>query len=269
MGRFAVKSLLDFARYKQERQPISMVTSYDAWSAQLIAQTSIDAVLVGDSAAMVMGGHPSTVHADIETMAAHTGAVARGLQGRTFLVADLPFPTHRLGLNEALKCADRLLKAGAQAIKLEGVRGHEETVRGLVESGVPVMGHLGLTPQSVHQLGGYRVQARDTEAAEQLLEDARSLERLGAFAMVLECIPTELALTVTQALRIPTIGIGSGVHCDGQVLVLQDLLGLNEGFKPKFLRTYLDGASLVKEALARYDADVKSQAFPARKESFL
>lgn len=263
-----MNSLLEFARFKQERQPISMVTSYDAWSAQLIAQTSIDVVLVGDSAAMVMGGHLSTVHADIETMVAHTGAVARGLDGKKFIVADLPFPTHRLGLNEALKCSDLLLKAGAQAVKLEGLRGHEETVRGLVESGVPVMGHLGLTPQSVHQLGGYRVQARDAEAAEQLLEDARSLERLGAFAVVLECIPTELAAAVTEALEIPTIGIGSGVDCDGQVLVFQDLLGLNEGFKPKFLRTYLDGAELVKDALARFDGDVKSQAFPAKSESF-
>ncbi len=263
-----MKSLLEFARFKQERQPISMVTSYDAWSAQLIAQTAIDVVLVGDSAAMVMGGHASTVHADIETMAAHTGAVARGLNGQIFLVSDLPFPTHRMGLNEALKSADQLLKVGAQAVKLEGVRGHEDTVRGLVESGVPVMGHLGLTPQSVNQLGGYRVQARDAEAADQLLEDARSLERLGAFAVVLECIPTELAAAVTEALEIPTIGIGSGVHCDGQVLVLQDLLGLNEGFKPKFLRTYLDGAGLVKDALARFDSDVKTQAFPAKKESF-
>jgi 3-methyl-2-oxobutanoate hydroxymethyltransferase len=263
-----MKSLLEFIRHKQERQPISMVTSYDAWSARLIAQVPVDAVLVGDSGSMVMDGHSSTVHADLDSMARHTAAVARGLKEQTFLIADLPFPTHRLGLTEALKSADVLLKAGAQAVKLEGVRGHEDTVRGLVESGVPVMGHLGLTPQSVHQLGGYRVQARDSAAAEQLLADARKLEELGAFAIVLECIPSDLAATVTKTLQIPTIGIGSGVHCDGQILVLQDLLGLNEGFRPKFLRTYLDGAELVKGALERYVADVKSEAFPAEQESF-
>ncbi|MFP4541550.1 MAG: 3-methyl-2-oxobutanoate hydroxymethyltransferase [Opitutales bacterium] len=263
-----MKSLLEFARFKQERQPITMVTCYDAWSAKLIADTPIDVVLVGDSAAMVMHGHDSTVHARLEMMAAHTAAAARGLAGRTFIVADLPFPLHRMGAHRALEAADTLLKAGAQAVKLEGVRGHEEVVRHLVESGVPVMGHLGLTPQSVHQLGGYRVQARDDETAQALLLDARLLEAAGAFALVLECIPSGLAAEVTEALAIPTIGIGSGVQCDGQVLVLQDLLGLNEGFRPKFLRTYLDGAGLVKDALRRYTEDVKSQAFPAREESF-
>jgi len=263
-----MKSVLEFSRHKQERQPISMVTCYDAWSARLIADSPIDAVLVGDSAAMVMHGHESTVHARLELMAAHTAAAARGLAGQTFLVGDLPFPLHRLGKERALEASDVLMKAGAQAVKLEGFRGHEDVVVHLVESGVPVMGHLGLTPQSVHQMGGYRVQARDDAAAEQLLADARGLEQAGAFALVLECIPAPLAARVTEALAIPTIGIGSGVQCDGQVLVLQDLLGLNDGFKPKFLRTYLDGADLVKDALRRYSEYVKSAAFPAREESF-
>lgn len=263
-----MKSVLDFARFKQEQQPITMVTCYDAWSAKLIADSSIDAVLVGDSAAMVMHGHESTVHARLEMMAAHTAAAARGLEGKIFLVGDLPFPLHRLGKERALEAADVLMKAGAQAIKLEGLRGHEDVVHHLVESGIPVMGHLGLTPQSVHQMGGYRVQGRNIDAAEKLLADARGLESAGAFAVVLECIPAMLAQRVTEAIKIPTIGIGSGVDCDGQILVLHDLLGFNEGFQPKFLRTYLDGALLIKGALERYANDVKSQAFPAREESF-
>lgn len=263
-----MKSVLDFMRYKQERQPITMVTCYDAWSAKLIAGSPIDAVLVGDSLAMVMHGHDSTVHAHLEMMAAHTAAAARGLEGKTFLVADLPFPLHRLGKARALEAADVLMKAGANAIKLEGLRGHEDVVHHLVESGIPVMGHLGLTPQSVHQLGGYRVQGRNLDAAEQLLADARGLQDAGAFSVVLECIPADLAERVTGSLSIPTIGIGSGVRCDGQILVLHDLLGMNEGFRPKFLRTYLDGANLIKGALTQYTDDVKSQAFPAREESF-
>lgn len=263
-----MKSVLEFSRFKQERQPITMVTCYDAWSAKLIAQSPIDAVLVGDSAAMVMHGHESTVHARLDLMAAHTAAAARGLGGAVFLVADLPFPLHRLGRERALEAADVLLKAGAQAVKLEGFRGHEDTVHHLVESGVPVMGHLGLTPQSVHQLGGYRVQGRQEEEAERLVDDALGLQAAGAFSIVLECIPASLAARVTRDLVVPTIGIGSGVQCDGQILVLQDLLGLNDGFRPKFLRTYLEGSELVRDALRRYADDVKSAAFPAREESF-
>jgi len=262
-----MNSVTEFLRFKQEGQPITMVTSYDTWSAQLIAASPIDAVLVGDSGAMVMHGHPSTVHASIEMMAAHTAAVARGLQGR-FLVSDLPFPLHRMGLETAMKAVDVLMKAGANAVKLEGLRGHADLVAHIVESGVPVMGHLGLTPQSVHQMGGYRVQAREEAAASRLREDACGLQEAGAFAVVLECIPAPLARTVTDDLAIPTIGIGSGIGCSGQILVLQDLLGLNEGFKPKFLRTYMDGAGLIKDALSRYNADVKSAAFPAPQESF-
>lgn len=262
-----MNSATDFQRFKQEGQPITMVTSYDTWSAQLIAASPVDAVLVGDSVSMVAHGHSSTVHASMEMMVAHTAAVARGL-GDKFLVADLPFPVHRMGIEPAMRAVDVLMKAGAQAVKLEGVRGHADVVAHIVESGVPVMGHLGLTPQSVNRMGGYRVQGRDEAAALQLREDARALEAAGAFSIVLECIPSTLAQIVTAELNIPTIGIGSGSHCGGQVLVLQDLLGLNENFRPKFVRTYLDGARLFKEALGRYDADVKSAAFPAREESF-
>lgn len=263
-----MKSVIDFSRFKHEGQPISMVTAYDAWSARLIAQAPIDAVLVGDSGSMVMAGHDATVHASIEMMADYTAAVARGLQGEKFLVADIPFPLHRMGPETALRAVDTLMKAGAQAVKIEGAQGHLETIAHIVESGVPVMGHLGLTPQSVHQLGGYRVQGRNEAAAEALREDAIALQEAGVFAIVFECIPAELARELTATLGVPTIGIGSGVSCSGQILVLQDLLGLNDGFKPKFLRTYLDGAGLIKDALSRYDADVKSAAFPAAQESF-
>ncbi len=262
-----MKSVSDFARFKQEGHPISMVTAYDTWSARLIADSAIDAVLVGDSGSMVMHGYPSTVHAHLEMMVAHTAAVARGL-GDKFLIADLPFPLHRMGLEPVMRAVDALMKAGAQAVKIEGFRGHADLIAHVAESGVPVMGHLGLTPQSVHQMGGYRVQARDEEEAARLRVDARGLEEAGAFSVVLECIPAELARVVTTELRIPTIGIGSGVHCSGQVLVLQDMLGMNVGFKPKFLRTYLDGATLIKDALNRYDAEVKSAAYPSTKESF-
>ena len=263
-----MQRVTDFLRARQKGTPIVMTTCYDAWSAQLIAQTPVDAVLVGDSAAMVMHGHDATVHATTEMMAAHTAAVARGLTGKV-IVGDMPFPTHRLGKDTATRTADALLKAGAHAVKLEGARGHLDTVHHLVESGVPVMGHLGLTPQSVHALGGYKVQGKGDAAATQLLEDAKALEDAGVFGLVLEVIPADLAGQVTEALTIPTIGIGSGPQCSGQILVLQDLLGLNDGFQPKFLRTYLDGAALVKDALSRYAEDVKAARFPSREESFV
>jgi len=263
-----MKRVTDFLRARQQGTPIAMTTCYDAWSAQLIAQTPVDAVLIGDSAAMVMHGHESTVHATVEMMAAHTAAVARGLTNKV-IVGDMPFPTHRLGKDVATRTADTLLKAGAHAVKLEGARGHLDTVHHLVEGGVPVMGHLGLTPQSVHVFGGHKVQGRGDAAATQLIEDAKALEDAGVFAIVLEVIPAELAKEVTQALTIPTIGIGSGVHCSGQILVLQDLLGMNADFQPKFLRTYLDGATLIQDALTRYTEDVKGAQYPSREESFV
>jgi 3-methyl-2-oxobutanoate hydroxymethyltransferase len=262
-----MKSVGDFQRFRDEGNPISMVTCYDTWSARLIAEGPIDAVLVGDSVAMVMHGHESTVHATTEMLALHTAAVRRGI-GDRFIVADMPFPEHRKGIGPAMEAVDRLMKAGANAVKVEGFRGHGEVIAHIVESGVPVMGHLGLTPQSVNQMGGYRVQGRDAEAARQMEADAHALEEAGAFALVLECVPAPLAQRITESLRIPTIGIGSGVNCSGQILVLQDLLGLNGSFRPRFLRTYAEGGAVIKEALQAYDADVKHEAFPAEKESF-
>ncbi|NBD38090.1 MAG: 3-methyl-2-oxobutanoate hydroxymethyltransferase [Verrucomicrobia bacterium] len=262
-----MKRATDFSRFKAENNPITMATCYDAWSARILAESPVDAVLVGDSVAMVAHGYPSTVHATTEMMATHTAAVRRGL-GERFLVTDIPFPEHRKGVLPAMESVDRIAKAGADAVKIEGARGHLETVAHIVESGMPVMGHLGLTPQSVNQFGGYRVQARRQEEAERLLEDARLLQDAGIFALVLECIPAELAAEVTAHLRIPTIGIGSGVHCSGQILVLQDLLGMNLGFRPKFLRCFAEGADMMKEGLRRYDEEVKAGNYPSAEESF-
>jgi 3-methyl-2-oxobutanoate hydroxymethyltransferase len=257
----------DFATKKQHGVPISMVTCYDAWSAALIADTDIDCVLVGDSLAMVVYGHETTLPADMDTMAAHTAAVRRGAPDK-FLIGDMPFLSYRRSLESAVDNAGKLMRAGAQAVKLEGAEGNIDLIRHLVESGVPVMGHLGLTPQSVHRLGGFRVQARDGEAADRLVEHARELEQAGCFALVLEAVPASVAAAVTQALEIPTIGIGAGSKVDGQVLVLQDLLGVNTAFRPKFVRTWMDGSTLIRNALQSYHRDVVERTFPNGEESY-
>ena len=263
-----MKRVTDFARFRAESNPISMVTCYDAWSARIIADSPIDAVLVGDSVAMVMHGYPDTVHATTEMMASHTAAVRRGI-GDTFVVTDIPFPEHRKGILAAMEAVDRIMKAGASAVKIEGARGHLDVISHIVESGVPVMGHLGLTPQSVHQFGGYRVQGKDEAAAEQIELDAMALQDTGVFSIVFECIPAELAERITEKLTIPTIGIGSGPDCSGQILVLQDVLGLNKGFRPRFLRTYAEGADSFQRALTHYDLDVKGGKYPSIEESFI
>ena len=257
----------DFALKKREGVPISMVTCYDSWSAALIAETDIDCVLVGDSLAMVVYGYDTTLPADIDTMAAHTAAVRRGMPDK-FLIGDLPFLSYRKGLDVAVGNVGKLMSAGANAVKLEGAAGNIELVHHLVESGVPVMGHLGLTPQSVHQLGGFKVQGRGEEAAARLAEQARALEDAGCFALVLEAVPAEVAGEVTAVLGIPTIGIGAGCRVDGQVLVLQDLLGVNTAFRPKFVRTWLDGSRLIRNALQAYHNDVTSGTFPNGEESY-
>jgi 3-methyl-2-oxobutanoate hydroxymethyltransferase len=257
----------DFAKRKNDGVPISMVTCYDSWSAALIAETEIDCVLVGDSLAMVIYGHETTLPASIDTMAEHTAAVRRGMLEK-FLVGDLPFLSYRKGLEIAVDNVGKLMTAGANAVKLEGAEGNIDLIHHLVESGVPVMGHLGLTPQSVHQLGGFKVQARGDEAASRLLEHAVELQRAGCFALVLEAVPAEVAGEVTRALQIPTIGIGAGPEVDGQVLVLQDLIGVNTAFRPKFVRTWMDGSTLIRKALQAYHRDVTSRAFPNGEESY-
>jgi 3-methyl-2-oxobutanoate hydroxymethyltransferase len=208
---------------------------------------------------------PSTIHATLEMMVLHTAAVRRGAPGAV-VVADMPFMTFRLGISEAVHAAGALMQAGATAVKLEGVAGHEDVVQHLVGSGIPVMGHLGLTPQSVHQLGGYRLQGRSESDAAKLLADARRLEELGTFALVLECVPAALAGEITRSLTIPTIGIGAGASTSGQILVLTDLLGLDATFRPKFSRRYRDGHGEVLAALNDYARDVRGARFPARAE---
>ena len=257
----------DFLRAKLESVKLSMVTCYDYAFARLLSASAVDGILVGDSVAMVMHGHPSTVTATLDMMRVHTEAVARGAAGK-FIVADMPFLSFRKGLAAALDAAQVLMCAGANAVKLEGVDGHEDVVQRLVQSGIPVMGHLGLQPQSVQVYGGYRVQGRSADAAREIARQACALQQLGAFAVVLECIPAKLAGEITAALRIPTIGIGAGAACDGQILVLQDLLGMSTGFHPKFARAFSEGARSVQDAIARFDEAVNMGAFPAADESY-
>jgi len=260
-------SVLDFAARKAAGEKLSMITCYDYASARVLNETTVDSLLVGDSLAMVMHGYDSTVHATIQLMAIHVAAVARGAPDK-FIVGDMPFLAARKGLKEAMEGVGALMQAGAQAVKIEGEAGQAELMAHIVESGVPVMGHLGLTPQSVHALGGHRVQGKAEEEARALLESALRLEDAGCFALVLECVPRTLAAQITRRLGIPTIGIGAGSETDGQVLVLQDMLGLNPDFKPKFLRHYADGYWLLSDAVNRFHGDVVRGCFPSQKESY-
>lgn len=262
-----MNAVLDFARFKAEGRKISVVTAYDAWSAQLVARSKVDAILVGDSAAMVMHGEATTIHATVPQMAWHTRAVARCAADK-FVIADLPFLSYRKGMPAAMRAVGAMMTSGAHAVKLEGVDGHEDVIRHIIGSGVPVMGHIGLTPQSVNNFGGFRTQGRSERDAERLIVQARTLESLGCFSIVIECVPASLAERITQELEIPTIGIGAGAATDGQVLVLQDLLGLDPRKSPRFVRRFIDGQRLVGEALDRYDCEVKSRRFPAPEESY-
>ncbi|MFH1851987.1 MAG: 3-methyl-2-oxobutanoate hydroxymethyltransferase [Candidatus Neomarinimicrobiota bacterium] len=260
-------SIKDFQRKFSAREPITLVTGYDYTMARIISASTVDAILVGDSAAMVMHGYDTTINATVDMMAAHVTAVRRGA-GDKLVIADLPFLAHRHGRRRLMLAVDAMMKAGAGAVKIEGGRAQVDSIRYVIESGIPVMGHLGLTPQSVHQLGGYKVQGRGQAAEQVLLNDAGLLAEAGCFAIVLEMVPAPLAKQATGQSSIPTIGIGAGPHTAGQVLVLQDLLGMNPEFRPKFLRTYLDGFNLIREALDRFTADVQAGEFPGPEESF-
>jgi 3-methyl-2-oxobutanoate hydroxymethyltransferase len=262
-----VRDVDGFAAAKASGTKLVMVTAYDTWSARLLADAPVDCLLVGDSAMMVVHGEKDTLGATPALMEMHTRAVARGAGGK-FIVADMPFLAARKGEAHALDCAAGLLRAGAHAVKIEGAQGHTHVIRHLVESGIPVMGHLGLTPQWVRGFGGFKVQAREPEEAGQLREDAAALEQAGIFALVLECIPRALAAEVTSALRIPTIGIGAGAACDGQVLVLHDMLGLNPDFRPRFARRFADGAGLFRDGASHFAEAVRSGEFPANGEAF-
>lgn len=261
-------NILDFKRKKDQQTKISMLTCYDYPSACTIAESTIDCVLVGDSVAMAVHGHHSTIMATIDMMVLHTAAVARGLQ-RQFLISDLPFLCHRASQSDTIQNVKKLLQAGANAVKIEG--GDEDvcqTIRHLVTSGVPVMGHIGLTPQSHHQLGGYKIQGREQEQAAQLLHQAHQLEAAGCFALVIECVPAQVADVITKALTIPTIGIGAGVKTDGQVLVWHDMLGLQTHFKPRFVKQFAEGKELLLTAINAYAEQVQNAHFPATEHAF-
>ncbi|MDD9900254.1 MAG: 3-methyl-2-oxobutanoate hydroxymethyltransferase [Alphaproteobacteria bacterium] len=262
-----MKSVCDFSKMKRKGQKISMVTCYDYTSACIVSQSDVDCILVGDSLAMTMHGHDSTVMAVPDMMALHTAAVKRGAP-ETFIVGDMPFLSYRKSLSESIAVAGALMQAGAQAVKLEGAAGNTELVTHLVQSGIPVMGHIGLTPQFVHQIGGYKVQGKSKECAARLKEEARALEEAGCFALVMECVPASLAEEITKAAGIATIGIGAGRGTDGQVLVWQDMLGLNTEFQPKFVRRYTNGAEIFTKALNDYVDDVQKGAFPADENCF-
>ncbi len=257
----------DFAIKKQKGQKISMLTCYDYSFARILSDSEVDVLLVGDSLAMVMHGHTTTLNATVNLMALHTAAVARGASNK-FIVGDLPFLSYRKDLASNMNAIGKIMRAGANAVKLEGAKGNLELVGHAVDSGVPVMGHLGLTPQSVNQLGGFKVQGKEKKDHDEIFKDALALEKAGCFSLVLECVPAALAAEISKALKIPTIGIGAGVGCDGQVLVLQDMLGMNKEFHPKFLRTYFKGVEELKNAFNQYHRDVVTERFPAKEESY-
>ncbi len=258
---------LDFARLKERGEPIVMVTAYDSTSAKLAELAGIEVILVGDSVAMVALGHSNTLPVTMAEMLHHARAVSRGAR-TPFLIGDLPFLSYHGSVEEAVHNAGLFLKeAGMDAVKLEGGRERVAHVKAIVEAGIPVMGHLGLTPQKVHQLGGFRPQARNAQAARQLLDDALALEQAGCFSVVLESVPLEVGQHITSQLRIPTIGIGAGVHCDGQVLVWHDLLGLDDDFQPPFSKAYRHLAHSVVAGLSEYGQEVKSRAFPGPEQS--
>ena len=265
-------SIHDFRKMKAAGEKIAMVTAYDATMARLVDEGGADAILVGDSLGMVFQGHDSTLPVTLEHMLYHTAAVRRGLArsgGRAHLTADMPFGSYQASADEAVKSAIRLVaEGGAEAVKLEGGADFAEVIRRIIRAGVPVMGHIGLTPQSVHKMGGYVVQGKDAEKAHRLLRDARAIEEAGCFALVLECIPAELARIITSQLAIPTIGIGAGVHCDGQVLVVNDLLGLDGAFRPRFVKRFAEEGAAVRGAVGAYAGEVRSGAFPAEEHSF-
>lgn len=253
---------------KRHHAPISAVTAYDYAMARLVDEASVDLVLVGDSAGMTMLGYESTLAVTMEEMLLFTRAVRRGV-GRALLAADMPYASYQVDVSEGVRNALRFVKeAGAEAVKVEGGRNRAELVERLTDAEIPVLGHIGLTPQSVYRMGGYRVQGKSPEAAEGLVEDALVLEAAGAVLLVLEGIPREVAATITAELAIPTIGIGAGPECDGQILVLHDLLGLNSAQPAKFVRRYADLASTVRNAIESYRKDVEEGAFPSDAESY-
>ncbi|WHZ23181.1 MAG: 3-methyl-2-oxobutanoate hydroxymethyltransferase [Nitrospira sp.] len=257
----------DLQKYKRDKRKIIVVTAYDALFARIVEQAGIDVILVGDSLGVVVQGKTNTLSVTMDEMIYHTKLVA-GTAHRSLVIGDLPFMSYQASMDDALRNAGRFLQAGATAVKLEGGAAVVHRVEAMAKIGIPVVGHLGMTPQSVHQYGGYRVQGKGKDRAQQLLEDAQALEAAGAVAIVLEAIPSGLAKSVTETIAIPTIGIGAGPHCDGQVLVLYDLLGLFDEFVPKFVKPYAHLKADALQALRRYKEEVEQGKFPSDAESY-
>jgi 3-methyl-2-oxobutanoate hydroxymethyltransferase len=267
-GGKMMKQTTDFSKMKESNEKIVMITAYDYPSAKLAEQSGVDMILVGDSLGMVVLGYESTVPVTMEDMIHHTKAVKRGAKN-SFIVVDMPFLTYHLTIKDALVNAGRLIQeTGANAVKLEGAEGVIEKISALTRAGIPVCGHLGLTPQSVGVLGGYKVQGKESSEARKLIADAKKVEEAGAFALVLECVPKQLANEVTKSVSIPVIGIGAGMDVDGQVLVFHDVLGYGVDRVPKFVKQYTSLNPLIQESIETYIADVKNNLFPEDKHSF-
>lgn len=255
-------------KMKFDKEKITMLTAYDYTTAKMVDAGGVDAILIGDSAANVMAGHETTLPITLDQMIYHAQCVVRGVD-RALVVADLPFGTYQSDPQKALESGVRMMKeSGAHAVKIEGGEEIADSVSRLINAGIPVMGHLGLTPQSIYQFGTYKVRAKEDSEAEKLIKDAKILEELGCFALVLEKIPADLAKKVSESISIPTIGIGAGPDCDGQVLVYHDMVGMNKGFSPKFLRRYLDLYTEITGAVSQYVKDVKDVSFPNKNESY-
>lgn len=257
----------DLERYKREKKKVIVVTAYDALFGRIVEQAGIEAILVGDSLGIVVQGKQNTLTVTMEDMLYHTKLVA-GTAQKSLVIGDMPFMSYQAGTEEALRNAGRFLQAGAHAVKLEGGGAMLDRVEAMTRVGIPVVGHLGMTPQSIHQYGGYKVQGKGKNQAKALIADAKALQAAGAVAIVLEAMPAKLASTITEQLSIPTIGIGAGPHCDGQVLVLYDLLGLFDDFVPKFVKPYAHLKADALQALRRYKEEVEQGKFPSEAESY-
>lgn len=263
------RTILDFLAMKKGGEKITFLTAYDATFVKILDEAGIDGVLVGDSLGMVIQGKPNTLEVTVEDIIYHTSIVSRGIT-TAHLVADMPFMSYQNSKEEALKNAGRLIKEGkAESVKLEGGKFVADSVFHIQKSGIPVMGHIGLTPQSIHQMGGFKIQGREERKRDELLRDAKILEEAGAFSIVLEGIPALLAKEITESLKIPTIGVGAGPHCDGQVLVIYDLLGMDNSFIPKFAKRYANLHEVINGAVKNYIEEVRSEKFPAEENSFV
>jgi 3-methyl-2-oxobutanoate hydroxymethyltransferase len=261
-------TILDLQRMKDEGKKITMLTAYDYPTARILDSCGVDILLVGDSVGNVILGQENTLPVSVEDMIHHTRAVAKASEN-SLVVIDMPFMSYQISVEDAKRNAGRMIKeSGAEAVKLEGGGNVEDSIRAITDIDIPVMAHIGLTPQSIHRMGGYRVQGKEEKHREKLLADALAVERAGAFSVVLEAIPCKLAEEITEGLKIPTIGIGAGVKCDGQVLVINDLLGLSGEFRPKFVKKYVDLEEIISNAVKEYISEVRGKAFPGDEHSF-